>query len=78
MRARRRCRQGKQHHAAYEDVEFRFANFEEFFAEIGPRPDGCSIDRIDPLGHYESGNVRWATILQQARNRMPRGYWIDK
>ena len=77
MRARRRCRQGKQHHPAYENVEFRFASFEEFFSELGPRPDGCSIDRINPLGHYETGNVRWATILEQARNRLPKGYWSD-
>ena len=74
-RARRRCREGKKHHPAYENVEFRFKNFEEFFAELGPRPDGCSVDRINPLGHYESGNVRWATVLEQAQNRMPRNYW---
>lgn len=74
-RAKRRCRQGAVHHAAYANVEFRFKNFEEFFAELGPRPEGCSIDRINPLGHYEPGNVRWATVLEQAQNRMPRNYW---
>ncbi len=75
-RAKRRCKEGAHHHRAYANVEFRFKNFEEFFAELGPRPDGCSVDRIDPLGHYEPGNVRWATVLQQAANRLPRNYWI--
>lgn len=77
-RAMRRCRQGRDHHPAYENVEFRFCTFEDFFAELGPRPDGCSLDRIDPLGHYESGNVRWATVHEQAANRMPRNYWKNK
>ena len=74
-KAKRRCAMGKAHHPAYESVEFRFKSFDEFFAELGPRPDGCSVDRIDTLGHYEVGNVRWATVLQQANNRMPRNYW---
>ena len=75
-RAKRRCRQGSKHHPAYEAVEFRFESFDQFFEELGPRPDGCSIDRIDTLGHYEPGNVRWATVLEQAANRMPRNYWV--
>ncbi len=75
LRAKRRSRQGAEHHPAYENVEFRFRDFNEFFAELGPRPDGCSIDRINPLGHYEPGNVRWATRQQQVENRLPRNYW---
>lgn len=74
-KAKRRCRQGAKHHPAYENVEFRFETFEQFFEELGPRPDGHSVDRIDPLGHYEPGNVRWATREQQTANRLPRGYW---
>jgi len=74
-RAKRRCKQGASHHPAYEAVEFRFKSFEEFYELLGPRPAGCSVDRIDPLGHYEPGNVRWATRLEQAQNRMPRNYW---
>ena len=55
----------------YSKIEFRFNNFEEWFAELGPRLDGYSVDRIDNKGHYEPGNVRWATHKQQIANRTP-------
>lgn len=44
--------------------------FERFVAHVGRRPsDQHELDRIDNDGHYEPGNVRWATVIEQARNR---------
>lgn len=41
-----------------------------FIAHIGPRPSPKhSVDRIDGTKGYEPGNVRWATMTEQARNR---------
>lgn len=43
--------------------------FERFFAFMGTRPRGMSIDRIDSNGNYEPGNVRWADKYLQAGNQ---------
>jgi len=67
-----RCK-GQQpgaHRYAGRGIEFRFTSFAEFFAEVGHKSSPRhSLDRIDNNGHYEKGNVRWATPSEQMSNR---------
>ena len=70
-------------------IKFLLPPFKEVLKILGPKPEGMSIDRINNNGHYEIGNVRWATVKEQAANKrntkltqldvaVIRGLWAAK
>lgn len=72
---RYRCRNPRCH--AWEDYGGRgitvcqrwIDSFENFLADMGERPAGHSLDRIDSNGNYEPSNCRWATRIEQESNK---------
>lgn len=75
-----RCDHPERSSGHYEGVTYceRWADFREFYKDMGERPDGTSLDRIDTFGNYEPGNCRWADIITQENNRRNNVfYFID-
>lgn len=47
----------------------RWQKFENFLADMGVKPDGLTIERIDSKKGYSPNNCKWATVMEQNRNR---------
>lgn len=59
----------KSHGARGISVCDRWQQFENFYADMGERPKGYSIDRINNDGNYEPTNCKWSSSRDQANNR---------
>ena len=47
----------------------RWKVFQNFINDMGLRPEGLTLDRIDPAGNYEPSNCRWLSVTEQIRSR---------
>lgn len=67
---KRRCRE----RTGYADKGVKVCDrwlesFDNFIEDMGKRPAGYTLDRIDSTGNYEPSNCRWADSSTQAKNR---------
>lgn len=77
---RNRC--NNQNNKRYKDYGGRgikvckqWDSFKTFEADMGPRPEGYTLGRIDNNGDYEPNNCEWQTRATQSANRRPSNTW---
>lgn len=73
-----RCDHPERSTGHYENVTYcdAWKDFSAFFADMGVRPEGTTLDRIDSSGNYEPSNCRWADIYTQENNKSNNVFYI--
>lgn len=51
------------------EIDPEWDRFTRFLEDVGERPEGMTLDRIDNDGNYEKDNMRWATPTEQNNNK---------
>lgn len=61
----------------YKNISYckRWEKFENFFEDMGIRPDNTTLDRINVYGNYEPINCRWADSITQGNNKTTNVYY---
>lgn len=69
MKTRCNCRSYKNYGGRGVTYDPVWESFEQFYSDMGERPEGMTLDRVDSSGHYSAENCRWASWKEQGRNR---------